>query len=355
MRLSIRFCLFLCLLLTGGAMSHGQTANFTATPTSGCAPLTVQFNATSSTGATSYYWTLNSGGGPIPTSNATPAAVYASPGSYPVILHINGPNGPSYTLTRNVYAGPTVSFSATPTSGCPPLAVQFSSSVTANAPGSLTYTWNYGDGITAANAGPSPTHTYTVSNTYPVTLSVTNGTGCTTTLPISSMINVYPKPSAAFSAPLTTYCSVPATVNFIYAGSASAVYTWNYGNSTSGSSPTVTYNAAGVYTVSLSAVNSNGCTDAATRTGYITVLANNASFSGPTSACDSSQVTFSNTSSGVTGSTIWWFGDGANDSGLSVNHMYTATGTYPVTMITKVGACWDTVTRNIVINPKPVV
>jgi gliding motility-associated-like protein len=345
-----------CVLLCGGISYAQPVANFTGSPLSGCAPLVVTFTDASTGTVTGYSWDFGNSNSSILKN---PSAAYASPGTYTVKLTVSGPGGTN-TVTKSayitVYPGPTVSFSAVPVSGCPPLNVQFSSSVTANAPGALTYTWSYGDGNTGINVGANPAHTYTASGSFPVTLSVKNGAGCVTTVPVANFITVFPKPSAAFTAIPTVYCKVPSTANFINSGSTSML--WNFGTgpgTTSGNNPSYTYTNAGTYTVSAFASNSNGCTDTVIKNAYISVQANNSTFSGPATACDSTSVSFSNTSSGVTGFTKWNFGNGGNDTGKNVSFMYTAVGTYTVKMVTQVGPCVDTVTKTIVITPKPIV
>ncbi len=355
MSLFLRVLLILSLLSAGKVIAQ-PVANFTASPTSGCAPLIVQFTSTSTgTNASSVYsWNLST----ITSGNQNPTTTYTAPGTYNITLTVSGPGG-SNSITKTafitVYAAPTVSFTATPTSGCAPLAVSFTSNVTANAPGALSYVWSYGDGYTGNTA--NPTHTYNYANTFNATLSVTNGAGCTSTI-VSPSATVFPKPSASFSAtPTNVYCAVPANVQFSNAPVTGVSYSWTFGDggTASGGNPSHTYNAANTYTVTLTAVDANGCRDTVIQPAYIMVQANNATASVPASACDSTTVPFGNISSGVTGGTRWWFGDGGFDTGKNLTHFYTASGTYQVTMVTQVGPCLDTVIKSIVINPKPVV
>ncbi|MBS1615191.1 MAG: PKD domain-containing protein [Bacteroidetes bacterium] len=351
-----RFSLIFLLCMLMVQVGRAQTASFNTSVTSGCVPLIVQYNSTS-TGATSYYWNLGNGAS-VPTSTSNPSTTYVTPGTYTITLHINGPTGPSATKTIIVYPGPTVSFSAAPSSGCEPLTVNFTSSITPNAPGALSYTWNYGDGTISTTAGANPSHTYTITGPIIVTLSVKNGVGCTTTKPITA-VNVYPNPSTAFSANNTLLCKLPGVVNFISANASGISYSWSFpggspATSTSGT-PTVSYNSAGTYSVTLRAVSAQGCKDTTVKNNYISVYANNAQFLVPDSACDSTYVPFLNTTTGVTGSTYWDFGDGTSDTGMSKSHYYTAAGTYTIAMVTEVGPCLDTLTKQITINPKPII
>ncbi|MGZ8629904.1 MAG: CBM96 family carbohydrate-binding protein [Actinomycetota bacterium] len=82
------------------------------------------------------------------------------------VLDVTGPGGPA----------PTASFTATPTTGTAPLAVNF----TDTSSGSPTsWAWNFGDGGTSAS--PSPSHTYSTTGTYTATLTVTNTQGSSST------------------------------------------------------------------------------------------------------------------------------------------------------------------------------
>jgi len=67
---------------------------------------------------------------------------------------------------------PTASFTATPTSGTVPLAVQFNDTST-GAP--TQWNWSFGDGATSSVQNPA--HTYTQSGNYTVSLNATNSYG----------------------------------------------------------------------------------------------------------------------------------------------------------------------------------
>jgi PKD repeat protein len=44
------------------------------------------------------------------------------------------------------------------------------------------YDWSFGDGTSALGAGPTPTHTYSKPGSYTVSLTVTDSTGCSTSV-----------------------------------------------------------------------------------------------------------------------------------------------------------------------------
>jgi len=103
-------------------------ASFTASPTSGQAPLTVQFSDTSTGSPVSWNW--NFGDGSANSSAQSPSHVYSSAGSFTATLTVAGTSGQtssaSHTITVTNATGPiTASFSANPSSGLAPLTVQF--------------------------------------------------------------------------------------------------------------------------------------------------------------------------------------------------------------------------------------
>ena len=103
-------------------------ANFTATPTSGTAPLNVQFTDQSTGNPTSWAWDFNNDGTTDSTSK-NPSYTFSNTGTYTVKLNVtNSAGSNSITRTNYItvdYALPVANFTATPTSGSGPLTVQF--------------------------------------------------------------------------------------------------------------------------------------------------------------------------------------------------------------------------------------
>jgi PKD repeat protein len=101
--------------LTGGG-GGGPTADFSGTPTSGTAPLTVQFTDHSTGGPTAWQWDFQNDG-TVDSTDQNPTFVYTSTGTYSVKLTVSNTSG-SDTQTRTGYitvtaAGSTVSFTPT--------------------------------------------------------------------------------------------------------------------------------------------------------------------------------------------------------------------------------------------------
>jgi PKD repeat protein len=85
---------------------------------------------------------------------------------------------------------PVASFTATPTSGVAPLAVQFTDMSTGGTP--TSWQWSFGDGATSTQ--PSPLHTYTAGGSFDVSLTVSNGAGSSTSTVPAMIQTVSPPP-----------------------------------------------------------------------------------------------------------------------------------------------------------------
>jgi PKD repeat protein len=160
--------------ITVTAASAAPVASFTASPTSGGAPLLVTLTDTSTGTVSARTWDLGDG----TTSTAQSVAkTYNTAGSYTVKLTVTNAGGStSTTRTMSVTAvAPMASFSATPTSGTAPLSTAFKDTSTGTITG---YAWNFGDGTTSSASNPS--HTYTKAGNYTVSLTTTGPAGSNT-------------------------------------------------------------------------------------------------------------------------------------------------------------------------------
>ncbi|GAA4272993.1 hypothetical protein GCM10022258_22870 [Aquimarina gracilis] len=156
-------------------------ANFTATPTSGIAPVTVSFDASTSSdenGDTlTYTWDFGDG---TSGTGVTIDHEYATVGEYIAKLTVSdGSKEDSKTETINVTDGsPVASFTASVDSGVIPFDVSFDASASTDPTGgTLSYSWDFGNGLTGT--GATATTSFTALGTYTVTLTVTNSVGST--------------------------------------------------------------------------------------------------------------------------------------------------------------------------------
>jgi gliding motility-associated-like protein len=107
-----------------------------------------------------------------------------------------------------------------------------------------------------------------MSGIYSVTLTVTDGNGCTNSVTQNNLVQVTPNPVAGFTAnPMVTTLD-NGLINFI--DGSSFANSWSYdfgdGNTSNLQNPSNTYTAEGTYTIIQTVSNQFGCTDTASVT-----------------------------------------------------------------------------------------
>lgn len=149
-------------------------ADFTAAPSSGEAPLKVQFDDTSTGSPTNWSWTFGDGAS---STAENPSYTYNGAGTYGVTLTATNSAGSSSKTTSIAVAPPPpgANFSASTSSGTAPLAVQFTDSST----GTITsWSWDFGDG--GHSTAQNPSYIYNNAGTFTPTLTVSNVSGSDT-------------------------------------------------------------------------------------------------------------------------------------------------------------------------------
>jgi len=151
-------------------------ADFSASPTSGQAPLTVVFADVSAGLPTSWSWDFGDG---ATSTEQNPWHQYDAPGAYTVSLTAANEGGQD-TETKADYivvsdVPPAANFTASVTSGAPPLTVAFTD-LSVGTPNS--WYWEFGDGSTSTEQ--SPVHVYQLGGSFTVSLTVTSALGTST-------------------------------------------------------------------------------------------------------------------------------------------------------------------------------
>lgn len=327
------------------AVGADPTAAFTATPTQlveGSGP--VGFDAIESTDASapivSYAWDFGDG---TTATGSTASHTYATAGTYLVRLTVTDQSGYVDTATSTVTvvdAPPVATFTSgvsTPEAG---QLVPFDASASSDPDESIvSYAWSFGDGHRAW--GATPTHTYAVPGTYPVTLTVTDSEGRQSSL--ADQLTVVAGPSAHItastpqpleSAPIGFHASASPGAG---AGSTIQSYAWSFGDGSTGTGPSAThaYAAPGTYTVAVTVTDTTGASTTATQRMTVLDESPTAAFStGPAVPVPDQPVTFdagaSSDPDGAVVSYAWDFGDGTRGEGASPSHSYPTPGTYDV-------------------------
>lgn len=325
-------------------------ADFSATPTSGCAPAFVQFTdlSTSSAGnIVSWSWQL---GGTNATAQ-NPGKAFVAGGTYTICLTVTDNQGNTDTECKtnyiNLFDSPQAQFTAIPTSGCSPLAVQFTDNSTVGTGAISLYQWAFGDGNSAS--GATVNNTYTSAGNYGVTLSVTDVNGCSDVVTMPNHITVQDIGIVNFNASATQYCDTPFTVTFtdLTPTNPNLTYLWEFGDGTTSTTqnPVHTYTSFGNFQVKLTVTdNVLNCSKTKTKNNYIKIGSQLSFTYNPASGCEPSDVTFTNTTTGNSSNWSWDFGDGNTSTLENPVHTYQTDGCYFVTLTATKNGCTSTVT-----------
>jgi len=318
----------------------------------------------------SWNWNFGDPGSGINNTSVlqNPSHTYSQPGTYSVSLIIATSNTCSDTATRiiTISPAPVVDFAAT--SGCSNDTIQFTSSTFVNPNTTLTWFWEFGDGLTSTDI--DPVHIYTSQGVYNVSLTITDTAGCTAT--ITHPLSVIPGPVSlfGFNAPACSGSEVQFNDMSVATGSVIVSWLWDFGdgNTTLINAPanpdiTHTYASAGVYEVTLTVTNMQGCD--ASNSMYVEII------TGPTAAftaetgCLGTPVAFTDNTSTNGGSAIvqwvWNFDDpasGTSNTSYLQNpvHIFNIAGDYDVMLIvTSVSGCQDTIVQTVTVTPLPAV
>lgn len=324
-------------------VTNGVTASFTHSQPTVCRPPADISFTNGSTGppTLSYQWDF--GDGNFSTA-LNPVHTYTVSGTYIVTLVTFSTAGCLDTAFSSpiVIGGFTTSFTA-PSQVCVGETAVFTNT---SVPAPASTLWNFGDGGTATTT--NATHTYTAPGVYTVRL-YNNYTSCIDST--SQPITVNPNPVADFTAPVTSRCEPPLTVNFQDLSTGGAVsWQWDFGDGGSSTlqNPSHTYTAYGSFDVTLIVTNGFGCSDTIIQTDFIIIRRATISIPGlPVRGCIPFTITFNTVISSVDVITSynWDFGDGGTSTLPNPTYTYNTQGTYNVTLtITTSSGCTDDTT-----------
>jgi gliding motility-associated-like protein len=189
-------------------------------------------------------------------------------GSFPVSITIQE-NGCTETYTADVWVveDPTVLVTTDNAEGCPSLYTNFYA--TPNSETQVFYEWNFGDDGTSTNE--DPTHVYTQSGWFDVTLHAYTISGCVADIYVNlnDAVNVHPVPQPGFVVnPMEVSIDNPV-VNIIDSSqfASECVYYTSDGSTLPGFNVTYGFTQAGRQTITQVLTNEWGCT--ATTSGYV--------------------------------------------------------------------------------------
>lgn len=341
--------------------------DFQTLPDSGCNPLQVNFPSV--VGAVVYNWDFGDG-----TFGGTPAPTHLylnntnRDTTYHVRLIAQSPFGCFDTTYGDVtvFPNPVVQFGLDKNQGCPDLSVNFVN----NSSGATNYTWNFNDGTVFDTTDMIIDHIFANTTGGPLVREVKivgeSEHGCLDSA--TQSVTVFAPVTAAFTGD-TAGCH-PFSAKFINESSPTATkFQWTFGDGggSAAKDPTHGYINLGTapvdYLVTLISITANNCTDTVTSPIRIYpspvadffVLPTETTYPDTTFEID-------NTTPGGTGWDYFWtFGDGDSSTifGPHFEHAYDerqpgkdyVSGTFVITLIASNGVCFDTISREVKINP----
>lgn len=309
----------------------------------------------SSLGADDFLWDFGDGS-PTSTAKVPPPHVFKDTGVYNVSLTVNNfSNGCSNVFTMPVYIllqkADFISLTNNVCKGNPSIFTTKG----INPDYIKKYQWDFGDGIEDREDNDTVTHVFQSNGLYNISLKITDILGCkdsTTKLNFTKIEG----PTVFFTHPTGGSCLNQETT-FIDSSQSDGTHpivkwVWNYGDGTIAAytAPpfTHTYSAVGIYSVSLTVFDSNGCLDSLTRDSYFEISVPKADFmTSDTSSCPGKPIQFSTLSTGPLLQYIWDFGDGSpTSSSPNPLHTYSANGIYSIKLsIIDAYGCTDSITK----------
>ncbi|MBX7183361.1 MAG: PKD domain-containing protein, partial [Bacteroidia bacterium] len=321
-------------------LTNTSSSFVAVTPRTGCAPLSVTFDIIGS-GIIGRTWTFGDG---TTSSGSDPVHVYTQPGVYNVGLILRYSSGCIDTLFEAGYVvvnGPQATFSVDTTFSCDSVFAVFTGSSTSAI---TNWSWDFGDG--SSGNGQTISHSYLTTGVFPVELTVTEVSGCTSTVSLPSAVSILPLPFPDFEVDDENPCP-GQEINFHRLFSAAGLsVSWDFGDGSTSNQANSThvYSSPGIYSVSVTVTNANGCSKTNTLSNLIHIAIPTANFSAaPTVAnCPPLLASFTDQSSSDVISWQWDFGDGTNSVIENPGHLYVVSGNFQVGLVvTNANGCKD--------------
>ncbi len=313
-------------------------ASFTSTSPDALGDETQFVNTSTGTDLT-FVWDFGDGNS---STAVNPAHTYTAVGSYTVTLTATNNLGNDVaTAVVEILQAPQASFAALPIVMLGETAV-FTNTSTGD---DLTFLWDFGDGATSTETNPS--HLYAAEGDYTVTLTAQNAVGSDEA---TAVVSVLAAPQASFTA--TTPVALGTATVFTNTSTGGALsFLWDFGDTITSTetSPIHTYAATGAFTVTLTVSNAVGV-NVATAVVEVWQPAQ-AGFTVSSPLVLGETAVFTNTSTGDNLTFLWEFGDGQTSDEMSPTHLYTATGSYTVTLTVQNDVSSDVATAVVIVTP----
>ncbi|RMG22149.1 MAG: PKD domain-containing protein, partial [Bacteroidetes bacterium] len=314
-------------------VSSPPEVSFTVDDSLLCAPpFTVHFSGQSNQDV-SWHWQFGDAGTATGPSPVFTFPFSDTPESYDIGLLVTNADGCSKALgkpelIRTFQTVPRIGFSLR--EGCAPLEVAFQDST--QTPFEITsWHWDFGDGSTSSLQ--APTHTYTDTGYYDVSLAISTEAGCNDTLRWPGLIKAGRPPVADFTIDTNHVCAeMPISFTNLSQYADSAFWQFGDGDTAMSFHPRHVYGDVGWMSVNLTVFN-KGCADTLLVEDMIYIDPPVAMFEpGQCYSCKSpATFQFTDLSLGAH-RWLWRFGDGDSSTERHPEHTYEAPGFYQISL-----------------------
>jgi len=311
-------------------------------------------------------WQFGDGGS---SDQQSPSHLYGSTGIYDVSVEVTDTFGCSaicdvqveIVLPPYVYAG----FTYTVDAQCGTTTVQFTDTTVGNP---IVWEWNFGDG--ALSDQQSPSHVYTGTGPFTVTLTASNGI-FTDTLEVPNLIETLIVPVADFEVNDTEICDSMG-IRFFDNSINAFSWEWDFGDTNSGTeanasslqNPFHTFNEPGTYQVNLTVYSVDQCPSTATPIDIIVYRSPIAGVWTDTNVvCSDVPIVFNDTSKYDVDITNWYYHFSDKDTTVEVNgamldqveYTFDEAGWYVVTqyVVNQLTGCRDSMKLYMEVRPYP--
>jgi gliding motility-associated-like protein len=304
-----------------------------------------------STGAIAdFKWDFGDG---TTSKQKSPYHLFTPEGKYKITLIVFSDKSCSDTAidSISIYPMPKAGFSSA--NVCPYDSMFFNNSTSINS-GKVSYSWDFGDG--GSSTAIFPRHKYATDGNYTIQLIAVSDHGCSDTF--RSTYTVYPMPKSSFV--FSNACKTDSVRYLDKSTVKSGTVTdwnWDFGDGAGSSvqNPAHLFTPAGTYTTRLIVTTGKGCVDTSSKN--VTIYPMPKAMFTFSNVCFGNSASFqdiSSVSSGSLQSWSWDFGDGTKSAVQNPVQFFKNAGSYNVKLvITTALGCKDSITRNIIINPKP--
>lgn len=349
--------LTLIVLCLSCQLSFAQiSAQFTVSKTIGCGNTEIEIVDQSTGDIVQWDWNFGNGVVKLETVSQSYKFVY-SPGLYTITLTVSdGTTTDTKSIDLTINELPTPDFEFDSKDGCVHSDVVFEYK-TESEDEITKYHWEFGDG--GSSTEKNPVYQYNKGGIYSVSLTVTDESGCKSTVKKDDFVELTNKLDLSFEAETLEVCQAPLSTTFTpFLSESVSNFHWDFGDGEESEeqNPSHTYANDGVYSVTLTTQSKTGCVSTKTIYDYVKINATKVSVAAEDVVCVGDSLTIIGTvNSEDIISWKWTLGDGNIVSDKSeFKYVYEKSGNFDIKseVINGLG-CTVTASQKIVVNPLP--